>query len=134
MIKLKQASWRFHRHRFHLFEVVRMSTCVISIKLMFHLLSDAFFLSISSYQSSWCTTPMSEDWGVTVSIKLFKLFFFFFWILNFKNQIVEFYVYYVFNMHIKFRSNQILFTIWSINLFFIYNFRLQKFEIITFIW
>ena len=54
--------------------------------------------------------------------------------VNFENLTVEFYVSYVFNMHIKFRSNRILFTIWLINLFFIYNFRLQKLEIITFIW
>ena len=54
--------------------------------------------------------------------------------MNFENLTVEFYVPYVLNMHIKFRSNRILFTIWSINLFFIYNFRLQKLEIITFIW
>ena len=52
--------------------------------------------------------------------------------VNFENLTIEFHVPYVLNMHIKFRSNRILFTIWSINLFFIYNFRLQKLEIITF--
>ena len=50
---------------------------------------------------------------------------------EFENLIVEFHVPYIFNTHIKFRLNQILFTIRSINLFFIYNFRLQKFEILT---
>ena len=54
--------------------------------------------------------------------------------VNFENLTVEFHVSYVLNMHIKFHSNWILFTIWSINLFFIYNFRLQKLKIITFIW
>ena len=48
---------------------------------------------------------------------------------EFENLIVEFHVLYIFNTHIKFRLNHILFTIRSINLFFIYNFRLQKFEI-----
>ena len=54
--------------------------------------------------------------------------------VNFENLTVEFHVSYVLNMHIKFHSNWILFTIWSINLFFIYKFRLQKLKIITFIW
>ena len=54
--------------------------------------------------------------------------------VNFENLTVEFHVPYVLNIYIKFRSDRILFTIWSINLFFIYNFRLQKLEIITFIW
>ena len=35
----------------------------------------------------------------------------------------------VLNIHIEFHSNKILFTIWLINLFFMYNFRPQKFEI-----
>ena len=52
--------------------------------------------------------------------------------MNFENLIVEFYVFYVFNMHIKFRSNWMLFTIRLINLFFIHNFRSQKLEILTF--
>ena len=54
--------------------------------------------------------------------------------VNFKNLTVEFHVPYVLNMHIKFHSNRILFTIWSINLFFIHNFRLQKLKILTFVW
>ena len=54
--------------------------------------------------------------------------------MNFENLIVKFHIPYILNMYIKFRSNWILFTIWPINLFFIYNFRLQKLEIITFIW
>ena len=48
--------------------------------------------------------------------------------MNFKNLTVEFHVSYILNMHIKFCSNQMLFTIRSINLFFIYNFRSQKLE------
>ena len=37
--------------------------------------------------------------------------------VNFENLTVKFYVFYVLNMHIKFRSNRMLFTIKSINLF-----------------
>ena len=37
------------------------------------------------------------------------------------------------NMHIKFRLNRMLFTIQLVNLFFIPNFRSQKFEILTFV-
>ena len=46
--------------------------------------------------------------------------------VNFENLTVEFYIPYIFNMHIKFRLNWILFIIWSINLFFIYNFEITK--------
>ena len=42
--------------------------------------------------------------------------------VNFESLTVEFHVPYVLNIHIKFRSNWILFTIRSINLFFIHNF------------
>ena len=38
-------------------------------------------------------------------------------------------VLYVLNMHIKLHVNQTLFTIRSINLFLIHNFKLQKLEI-----
>ena len=55
-----------------------------------------------------------------------------FFSMNFKNLTIEFYVLYVFNIHIKFYSNWMLFTIQSINLFFIHNFRSQKLEILTF--
>ena len=54
--------------------------------------------------------------------------------VNFKNLTIEFHVPYVLKMHIKFRSNRMLFTIQSINFFFIHNFRFQKLEILTFIW
>ena len=47
--------------------------------------------------------------------------------VNHENLTIEFYVLYVLNMHTKFLLNQILFTIQSINLFFIHNFKLQKF-------
>ena len=53
-----------------------------------------------------------------------------FFFVNFENLTIEFHVSYILNMHIKFCSNQILFTI---NLFFIYNFRLQKLIILTFV-
>ena len=49
-----------------------------------------------------------------------------FFCVNFKNLTIEFHVPYVLNMHIKFHSNRMLFTIRSINLFFIHNFRFQK--------
>ena len=52
--------------------------------------------------------------------------------MNFENLTIEFYIPYVLNMHIKFRSNWILFTIRSIKLFFIHNFRSQKLKILTF--
>ena len=44
--------------------------------------------------------------------------------VNFENLIVEFHIFYILNMHIKFHLNYILFIIQSINLFFIYNFKL----------
>ena len=53
--------------------------------------------------------------------------------VNFEDLTVECYVPYIFNMHIKFHSNQMLYTIRSINLYFIHNFRTQKLEILTFI-
>ena len=43
--------------------------------------------------------------------------------VNFENLTVKFHIPYVLNIHIKFRSNWILFTIRSINSFFIHNFR-----------
>ena len=52
--------------------------------------------------------------------------------MNFENLTIEFHVPYVLNMHIKIRSNWMLFTIRSIKLFFIHNFRSQKLEILTF--
>ena len=42
--------------------------------------------------------------------------------VNFENVTVEFHVPYVLNMYIKFHSNHILFTMQSINLYFIHNF------------
>ena len=47
----------------------------------------------------------------------------------FENLTVELYVLYVFNIHVKFCVNQILFTIWSKSLYFVYNFKLQKLAI-----
>ena len=42
--------------------------------------------------------------------------------VNFENLTNELYVLYVLMMHVKFRSNQMLFTIRSINLCFVHNF------------
>ena len=53
--------------------------------------------------------------------KFFKLFiyqFFFSFFINFKNLTDEFHLFYVLNMYIKFHSNQMLFIIRLINLFF----------------
>ena len=63
----------------------------------------------------------------------FLNFSYLFFGVNFENLTVEFHILYVFNMHIKFRSNRMLFTIRSINLFFIHNFKSQKLEILTFV-
>ena len=40
-----------------------------------------------------------------------------------------FFFFFFFNMHAKFRSNRIIFTIRSINLFYIHDLRLYKLEI-----
>ena len=44
---------------------------------------------------------------------------------NFENLIVELHILYVLNMHVKYHSNEILFTIKYINLFFIHNLVLE---------
>ena len=49
--------------------------------------------------------------------------------VKFENLTVELHVLYILNAHVKFRSNQILFIIQSINLFFVRNFRSQILEI-----
>ena len=76
-----------------------------------------------------CAPPLKQSFSSNFS---YISFFFFF--VNFENITIEFHVPYVLNMHIKFRSNWILFTIQSINLFLIHNFILQIFEILTFVW
>ena len=48
--------------------------------------------------------------------------------INFENLTIRLHVLYILNTHVKFRSNRMLFTR-SINLFFIHNFKPQKFEI-----
>ena len=53
--------------------------------------------------------------------------------VNFENLTIGLYVLYVLNTCIKFCSNQILFTIQLINLFFTHNFRSQNLEILTFV-
>ena len=47
----------------------------------------------------------------------------------FKNLTIRVYVLYVLNTHVKFRANQMLFTIQPVNLFFMHNFLLQKLRI-----
>ena len=49
--------------------------------------------------------------------------------VNFENSIVRLYVLYILNVYVKFRLNRILFTIQSMNLFFINNFLSKKIEI-----
>ena len=50
-------------------------------------------------------------------------------IIYFENLTIELQVLYVLKTYAKFYVNQILFTIQSINLFFMYNFKLQKLKI-----
>ena len=52
------------------------------------------------------------------------------WLLNwyFENPTIELHVLYVFNIHANFHINWMLFTIWSINSYFMYYFKLQKLE------
>ena len=50
-------------------------------------------------------------------------------ITYFKNLTVELHVLYALNTYVKFYVNKILFTICSINLNFMHNFKLQKFAI-----
>ena len=47
----------------------------------------------------------------------------------FENLTVKLHVLYIFNMHVKFISNWILFIIQLVNLFLIHNLRLQKLKI-----
>ena len=47
----------------------------------------------------------------------------------FESLIIGLYVFLCFNTNVKFGLNQMLFAIESINLFFMYTFRLQKLEI-----
>ena len=68
-------------------------------------------------------------WKEILHFLIFLFFFFFF----FENLTIKFYVPYFFNMHITFCSNQMVLSTRSINLFFTYNFRLQKLEILTFV-
>ena len=50
--------------------------------------------------------------------------------VNFEYLIIEFHVSYVLNIHIKFPSNRMLFTIQFRNLFYIHKFRSQKLEVL----
>ena len=52
----------------------------------------------------------------------------------FENETVEFHFFYVLNTHFKFCVNQMLFTIWFINLFVMHNFRIHKLLIFWKFW
>ena len=49
--------------------------------------------------------------------------------MNFENLTVTLHIIYILFIHVKFHLNQKLFTIQSINLFFMHNFILQKIKI-----
>ena len=49
--------------------------------------------------------------------------------IYFENLFIRLHILYVLHTHVKFRVNQMLFNIRSVNVFFIHNFRSQKFEI-----
>jgi len=49
--------------------------------------------------------------------------------VNFENPTVKLHVLYIFHVYVKFRSNQILFTIRLMNLFFMHYFLSQEIEI-----
>ena len=53
--------------------------------------------------------------------------------LYFENSTAGLHVLYVLNMHANFHSNQILFTIQSINSYFMHYFKLQELEFIQLI-
>ena len=55
-----------------------------------------------------------------------NFFYIFLLDVNFENITVKFYVLYVLNTHVKFCLNWMLFTIQSIKLFSMHNFRSQK--------
>ena len=87
--------------------------CVILIKFL--------FLGLS-----WTSKVFSKlVWKETLQIPLIS----FLLDVNFENLIVRLYAFYVLNMYIKFHLNRMLFTIQSKQLFFIFNFRQQKFKI-----
>ena len=51
----------------------------------------------------------------------------------FENQTVRLHVLYTFNIKVKFYVNRILFIIWSISLYFMYNFKLENLKFKQFI-
>ena len=55
-------------------------------------------------------------------------------ITYFENLTVELHVFYTLSIYVKFCVNRILFTIWSISLYFMHNFKLQKLTIKTIYW
>ena len=77
----------------------------------------------------------SSDLSLQISLERnpSNLLYIFLLDVNFENTIVELHVLYVLNTHVKFHLNRMLFTIQSMNLFFMHNFRLQKLEILAFV-
>ena len=69
-----------------------------------------------------CTreTSMKRDFLLFMDLCYFtfRYIYIYIYIVNFENLIIEFYVVYILNTHIKFYSNKMLFIIRSINLFF----------------
>ena len=53
--------------------------------------------------------------------------------LYFENSIIKLHVLYILNMHAKFHTNRMLFTIKSLNSSFIHYFKLQKLKFIQLI-
>ena len=52
-------------------------------------------------------------------------------LIYFENLTVELHIIYVFNINVNIFANWMLFSIQSINLFFMYNFKLQKLKILN---
>ena len=49
--------------------------------------------------------------------------------IYFENLIIELHILCILKIHIKFRADEIMFIILFINLFFMHNFKIQKFKI-----
>ena len=84
----------------------------------------SIFLAISNNKESRMDKKKKNKVSLQISLERnVSNFLLYLFCVNFENLIFEVYVPYVLNMHIKFHLNWIFFTIRSINLFFIYNFR-----------
>ena len=58
---------------------------------------------------------------ITLKINPSNTLYIFLFDMNFENLTDRLYIFYILNMYIKFSSNRMLFSIWSINLFFSIN-------------